>query len=198
MDAPTVGAYDSAAAAFAAEWAAQPPPTDLQDSVRRFFSPGPTADIGCGSGRDTAWLADNGYEPVGYDASRGLIDEARRRYPALAFTYAELPELAGIPQRFVNVLCETVIMHLPPGAISRAVTRLMEIMLPGGTLYLSWRVTEAADRRDESGRLYAAFDPELVLASLSGSAILLDEQRASLSSGKIIRRIVARKPGETG
>lgn len=61
VDRTTLDAYDRAAASFAAEWHAQPTPTDLQEAVCRYFAPGPTADIGCGSGRDTAWLDRNGF-----------------------------------------------------------------------------------------------------------------------------------------
>jgi hypothetical protein len=85
-------------------------------------------------------------------------------------------------------------MHLEPEAITPAVERLLSILIPGGILYLSWRgVTEGADRRDEHGRLYAAFDPDLVLRALAATEVLLDEQVGSVSSGKLIRRIVVRK-----
>ena len=84
-------------------------------------------------------------------------------------------------------------MHLEPEAITPAVERLLAILVPGGILYLSWRVTEGADQRDEHGRLYAAFEPERVLHALTATRVLLDEQVGSVSSGKLIRRIVARK-----
>ena len=162
--------------------------------LRRFFRPGPTADIGCGSGRDTAWLNRNGFAAVGYDASEGLLAEARRRYPDLAFHSAALPGLTGIPDRsVVNVLCETVIMHLDPVTIPASVRRLLAILQDDGILYLSWRVTEHADRRDANGRLYAAFDPDLVFQGLGPAEILFDEQTGSVSSGKLVRRIIARK-----
>ena len=54
-------------------------------------------------------------------------------------------------------------------------------------------MTEGHDRRDERGRLYAAFDAGLVLQALAPWKILLDVQRVSISSGKAVRRIVARK-----
>jgi SAM-dependent methyltransferase len=194
MDRATLCAYDKDAAAFATDWHAQPVPTDLHDTVRRFFTPGPTADIGCGSGRDAAWLSANGFHTQGYDASEGLLAEARRLHPDIPFHHATLPDLRGIgANTFTNVLCETVIMHLPNDAITLSVERLLSILIPGGTLYLSWRVTEGADRRDEHGRLYAAFDPDRVLSALAATETLLDEQVGSLSSGKLIRRIVARK-----
>jgi hypothetical protein len=69
----------------------------------------------------------------------------------------------------------------------------MAILKPEGTLYLSWRVTEGHDKRDERGRLYAAFDAGLVLQALTAWKILLDEQRVSISSGKTVRRVVTRK-----
>jgi SAM-dependent methyltransferase len=194
MDEATLNAYDRDAAGFAREWAEQPPPSDLHAVVRRFFVPGPTADIGCGSGRDAAWLDAEGFPTHGFDASEGLLAEARRRHPQIPFSQALLPDLIGIEDgSFANVLCETVIMHLDPAEVTPAVKRLLAILVPGGVLYLSWRVTEGADRRDEHGRLYAAFDPERVLSPLKCADILLDEQVGSVSSGKLIRRIVARK-----
>jgi SAM-dependent methyltransferase len=195
VDLQTLAAYDTAASAFAAEWHEQPAPTDLHDLVRRFFKPGRTADIGSGSGREVAWLALNSFDAIGYEPSRGLREEAQRRYPTLCFKDTALPELAGIADAsFDNVLCETVLMHLNPAAIGPAVARLFSILKPGGTLYLSWRVTEGADQRDPQGRLYAAFESERVRRMLTKASILLDGARVSTSSGKKIHRIVARKP----
>jgi SAM-dependent methyltransferase len=193
MDDETLRAYDAGAAAFAEDWHAQPEPSDLHAIVRRFFAPGPTADIGCGSGREVAWLNANGYPAVGYDPSEGLLAEARARYPSLTFHTAALPELKGIADAsFANVLCETVIMHLPPVAIASAVRRLTSLLRPGGILYLSWRTTEGAAIRDGQGRLYTAFDRKLVLDELAAATVLLDEQVISASSGRPIHRIVAR------
>ena len=195
MDRSTLTAYDQAAAAFAQDWHDQPPPADLHALVTRFFAKGTTADIGCGSGREVAWLAANGFPARGFDASEGLLAEARRRYPTLAFAYAELPDLRGIAADcFDNVLCETVVMHVGRAVIAPSVRRMMAILKPGGILYVSWRVTEGIDVRDPWGRLYAAFDRSLVLTPLAGAAILVDDETVSASSGKQIHRVVARMP----
>jgi SAM-dependent methyltransferase len=193
MDCATLAAYDAAATAFATEWHEQSPPADLHDLIRRFFRPGLTADIGCGSGREVAWLEANSFPAIGYDASEGLLAEARARHPGLRFDGAALPELARLADHsFDNVLCETVIMHLAHDAIAPSLRRLIAILKSGGVLYVSWRVT-AGDLRDAHGRLYAAFDKEVVLEQLSGATVLLDEAVVSASSGKRIHRIVARK-----
>jgi SAM-dependent methyltransferase len=195
MDPKTLAAYDKDAAAFAQDWHDQPAPVDLQGIVTRFFvRGGRTADIGCGSGREVAWLNANGFPAEGFDASDGLLSEARSRYPQLRFAWAELPDLQGIAvSTYDNVLCETVIMHLDRVLIAASVRRLLDTVKPGGVLYLSWRVTEGADLRDSHGRLYAAFSVSLVRAELSETTLLIDEEVISASSGKTVHRLVARK-----
>ena len=196
MDPETLGAYDAGAEKFAKDWHAQPAPTDLHALVKRFFRPGGrTADIGCGGGREVAFLAAGGYDAIGYDASDALLEQARLRYPRLSFATAVLPDLVGVPDAaFDNVLCETVIMHLRRPQILSAVQRLLTILKPNGILYLSWRVTDGADQRDDHGRLYAAFESALIREAVDGAAeMLLDDEPVSASSGKKIHRIVARK-----
>lgn len=195
MDRATLEAYDSDAAAFAKDWHEQPAPADLHDVVTRFFiKGGRTADIGCGSGREVAWLDANGFPAEGFDASEGLLAQARGRYPQLKFARAELPDLPDIAANaYDNLLCETVIMHLDRAQIASSVRRMLEITKPGGIFYLSWRVTAGADLRDKHGRLYAAFDAKLVRDELSTAITLLDEDVVSASSGKTIHRLVVKK-----
>ncbi len=196
MDRDTLAAYEAHATGFAADWHAQPPPSDLHELVRRYFRVASTADIGCGAGREVAWLNASGFPAVGYDASPALLAQAREHYPGLSFELAALPGLAGLRDKhFDNVLCETVIMHLRRPDIAAAVARLIAILKPGGTLYLSWRVTEGADLRDPHGRLYTAFPGDLVRGALGNATILLDEQATSASSGRAIHRMVARQAG---
>jgi 2-polyprenyl-3-methyl-5-hydroxy-6-metoxy-1,4-benzoquinol methylase len=194
MDKETIAVYDREPERFAREWVEQPSPQDLYDLLLRYFRPGPTVDIGCGSGRDAAWLAKNGFEVEGFDASLNFLNEARSRYPDLKFEQSVLPELQGVPRRsYENVLCETVIMHLEQDQVGPSTETLAELLRPGGTLYLSWRITPDRSERDKLGRLYTAFDKQVVLSALTDFDLLLDESSPSLSSGKLIHRLIARK-----
>jgi SAM-dependent methyltransferase len=195
MDEQTLAAYDAASPRFAQEWREQPAPTDLYELLLAHFRPGPTADIGCGAGRDTAWLAANGYAASGYDASEALLQQARTSYPAIHFGFATLPELHGlVAGAYENVLCETVVMHLDPSVVGAATRRLLALLRPSGTLFLSWRVTEGESTRDPSGRLYAAFDKGLVSGALApGDTILLDQEDVNVSSGKKVHRLIVRR-----
>ena len=57
-----------------------------------------------------------------------------------------------------------------------------ELLMPGGVLYLSWRVTEGEDVRDPKGRLYAAFDTSFITDAIDGLDIKLDKRIVSASS----------------
>ena len=184
VDRPTFDAYDAQAA-----------PDGMYALLEQHFSPGPTADIGCGAGRDTAWLASRGFDVRGYDASATLLDEARRCHPDLTFELAALPALAGVPSgAFRNVLCETVVMHLEQADAAAAAARLVELLMPGGTLYLSWRVAGNGALRDERGRLYTPLDAARMRAALGAGVQVIDEHEVvSASSGKHVHRLIVRK-----
>lgn len=192
LDTATLDAYSNDAARYSQQWLDQPPPADLYALLETHLVPyGKTAEIGCGNGRDAAWLAAHGYEVTGFDAAGGMLAEARRLHPQIAFREASLPTLETIDEHFDNVVCETVIMHLPAESIRLAVDNLQRILRPNGVLYLSWRVTEGEDSRQADGRLYTAFEPQLVVNELVACAVLLFEDVISESSGKRICRIIA-------
>jgi hypothetical protein len=50
--------------------------------------------------------------------------------------------------------------------IEPSVQRLIAILKPGGTLYLSWRVIQS-NQRDQHGRLYTAFGKRVVSGALT-------------------------------
>ncbi|HUA79633.1 MAG TPA: class I SAM-dependent methyltransferase [Dyella sp.] len=195
MDEQTIETYSTHASRYAAEWREQAPPNDMYALLQRYFTPGgKTADIGCGAGRDVAWLNDHGFPTVGYDAAEGLLAQAAADFPSLVFRRAQLPALDTIASdAYDNVLCETVVMHLPPDEVTQACARLLEILRPKGTLYLSWRVAESASARDAAGRLYAAFDAARVRDGLREAEFLLDAEAVNASSGKRVHRLVARR-----
>ena len=79
---------------------------------------------------------------TGFDSSNELIEIASKLYPSIPFKQAFLPSLNEVQQVFNNILCETVIMHLPQAQISQAIESLKRLLKKDGILYLSWRVTE--------------------------------------------------------
>ncbi|MFC4638974.1 class I SAM-dependent methyltransferase [Deinococcus hohokamensis] len=90
-------------------------------------------DLGCGLGRNTRWLAAQGYQVVGVDLSPYAVEEARRR-SAAGVTYAEVDvlrqPLPGGP--FDLVYDSGCFHHLPPHRRLSYRAALMAALKPGG------------------------------------------------------------------
>lgn len=180
MDKRTIDAYEAGAAQFA-ELYRSVTPTDLYRQVLAFFHrEEPTADIGCGSGRDAAWLAEQGFPTTGYDASPAMLKVARAAYEKLNFQLAVLPELAGIPDgAFKNVLCSGTLMHIGREHLITAVINLARILRGGGRLVVSYRASQTDGEREPDGRLFTAIPP--------GKLALLFEA-AGLEVGRVLHQ----------
>lgn len=191
MDQKTLNAYKEKASEYSEDWFSQPVPSDMYELLKKYFhAKGKTIDVGCGNGRDANWLQTQGFLVEGVDASQELLTLAQNQFPKIKFTQSFLPELKEVKDTYDNVLCETVIMHLPKEHITEAVQRIKSLLSPKGILYLSWRVTEKEDTRHNDGRLYSAFEPESIVSLFDKNSILHFEDKISVSSGKRICRFV--------
>lgn len=132
----------------------------VQSEIEPFLIPGGlSADIGCGTGADLAWLNSIGCPAVGFEPSSNRRRLAMRRYVDLDIRSDFLPDLTSIKDgRFQNVLCLAVLMHLPADALPGAVSSLSRILAPGGRLIASWRPTIDGELRESNGRLFSPID----------------------------------------
>ncbi len=127
-----------------------------------YLNPGGlSADIGCGSGADLAWLNAIGCPAIGYEPASSLRRLAMRRYVDLDIRSDFLPDLSSVKTGlFQNVLCMAVLMHLPAQHLPVAVQNLSRILAPGGRLIVSWRPTEDGELREVNGRLFSPITVE--------------------------------------
>src|SRR3989337_3270000 len=50
-------------------------------------------DLGCGSGKDVGIFRQYGFQAIGIDGSKGMINEAKKRYPDEKFILADVRSL---------------------------------------------------------------------------------------------------------
>jgi 2-polyprenyl-6-hydroxyphenyl methylase/3-demethylubiquinone-9 3-methyltransferase len=111
----------------------------LSHTARRFSSPSGVRllDVGCGAGLAAEALSRHGFDVLGIDAAKDVIQAARvhAREAGPEYRVALIEDLLAEGLRFPVITALEVIEHVPdPAAFVRVLVRLLE---PGGMLFLS-------------------------------------------------------------
>jgi len=111
----------------------------------RAWAPRSVLDAGCGTGRCAIELARHGIDVVGVDVSPSMIDEARRRAPALAWVCTDLVDLA-LDQSFdVVVLAGNVPLFTRAGTQTALVAACARHVAGGGRLIAGFQLDRGYD-----------------------------------------------------
>jgi ubiquinone/menaquinone biosynthesis C-methylase UbiE len=100
----------------------------------------PVADIGCGPGHVSAWLARYGMTAVGIDLSAGMLAVGRREYPEVEFREGDFLALPAKDGEFGAVIALYSIIHLEPGDLGRAFKEIHRVLRPSGLLLVAFHV----------------------------------------------------------
>jgi ubiquinone/menaquinone biosynthesis C-methylase UbiE len=178
MDPETIAAYERSASIRCAHYRLIMP-TELRRFAHSAFHLGqPTADIGCGSGRDVAWLNEHDFPTVGYDASPAMLTQARQAYPSIVVREDHLPELASIADAsYTNILCSATLMHVSAADLPRAISSLARILQANGRLLLSVRSSRTDSEREADGRLFTPISSSWLEGQLIGVGLTINAVR---------------------
>jgi SAM-dependent methyltransferase len=108
-------------------------------------------DVGSGPGHVTAYLADGGADATGIDLSPAMVDQARRRFPALTFEVGDLRRLTrpATSPGWAAVLGWYSLIHLAASELPDAVAALVRPLAPGGWLVLGMHAGAEVRHLDE-------------------------------------------------
>lgn len=106
--------------------------------------PASVLDIGAGTGRDAAVLADMGHRVLAVEPTAALREEGRRLHPSPCIEWLDdaLPDLLQLVargERFDLVMLVAVLMHLDNAERARAMVPICAAVAPGGLLYMTLR-----------------------------------------------------------
>jgi SAM-dependent methyltransferase len=101
---------------------------------------GPVGDLGCGTGRITAHLAERGLDVFGIDLTPGMIEVARHEYPGLRFEVGSLFDLNLRDGELAGALAWYSLVHTPREDLPAAFAELFRVIRPGGHLLHGFKV----------------------------------------------------------
>lgn len=152
--ASSINIYSAKAEGLATDYEALDPAA-FRRSFTDLLPTGPdrlALDIGAGSGRDAAWLADLGFDVVAAEPAKGFREVGRRLRPASPVRWLDdrLPALAATHQlglAFDVILLSAVWQHVAPADRMRAFRKMVALLKPRGLLVVILRFGPApADR----------------------------------------------------
>ncbi|WP_329245526.1 class I SAM-dependent methyltransferase [Streptomyces sp. NBC_01478] len=108
---------------------------------------GPVADLGCGPGKVTAYLAGLGVPVFGIDLSPRMIELARRAHPGLTFTVGSMTAAPIGDDELGGILAYYSTHHTPPDQLPVVFAEFHRTLAPGGHLMLAGHVGEGQLRR---------------------------------------------------
>ncbi|MEI6334787.1 MAG: class I SAM-dependent methyltransferase [Methylococcaceae bacterium] len=195
MDKQTIDTYNQEAESIAQLHATLTPHRIYALIDRYFIKHGTTLDVGCGIGRDTHWLTQQGYAATGVDASEHMLQQAQSLYPDEHFFQDALPELnqSGKAQ-YQNILCSAVLMHLSAVDLKTACLRLLQLLNDPGYLIISFRGTHETGNR-EKGKLYETINIAdfLKLFAENKCTVLIQESETEASRNLTWHNFVIKK-----
>lgn len=134
-------------------------------------------DVGCGSGRDLRWLANQGFKPTGFEFSPGLARLARafsdQHVIEGDFTNYAFPTL-----RFDAILLIGALVHLEHNKFSTVFLHICQALEENGLVLLSMKEGQG-QHTSQDGRIFSLWQPERLEEVLYASNFeILDFSRA--------------------
>ena len=112
--------------------------SNIQDSFLSQLPPGSLIlDFGCGSGRDSRYFLQKGYQVEACDGSEEMVKAASQNagIPVKKMLFSELDEI----DRYDGIFACASILHVPSKELPDIITRMKKAVKTGGILYISFK-----------------------------------------------------------
>jgi len=88
---------------------------------------GKIIDIGCGTGRDARLFLAANYDYLGIDASKGMVEQAKKEVPGAKFIQLDMYELSKLNEKFDGFWASASFLHIPKSNLQYILDSLKKI-----------------------------------------------------------------------
>lgn len=142
---------------------------DMSDACDRFLNyviqGGRILDAGCGSGRDSLYFIQRGYDVVSIDGSQEMVEFSSRLtgQKTLQMKFEEI----AFRNEFDGVWACASLLHVPKSEIQNVLRKLVISLKANGILYVSFKYGDYEILRDQ--RLFNSYDEDGLLELLQSA-----------------------------
>ena len=148
---------------------------DMKPLLEKFISFLPEKacilDAGCGSGRDSLYFLNKGFNVTAFDASEVMCKMASRiiKQPVLHISFEEL----SFVNEFDGIWACASVLHIKRCDQLTAIRKMCDALKPNGILYISWKY--GMEEYYNGERFYCDMNEEMLLELLSNEGLLIIE-----------------------
>jgi len=174
----TVQSYDHIAGKYTTKWFDKPV---MEPYLDRFIplvqGHGWVADVGCGPGRDLAYLLKHGVPTIGIDLSMNMLEEARRRVTEGTHILADCRQLPFRTDSLAGIWACASLLHLPRSDFALALSEFARVLYHGH-LFLGLKEGNGEQwvrGTDGSNRFFTYYRPSEIESALGRAGFELVE-----------------------
>jgi len=94
-------------------------------------------DAGCGVGADAGFMASEGFEVIGVDLSKEMLNIARQKFPQIDFKQQDIRKLDFPPNSFDGILASCSLIHIPKSDVPSLLESFHQILKKDGAIYIA-------------------------------------------------------------
>ncbi len=127
--------YDKIAESYAKEFSK--PSEYIEEFLALLPKNAKILDVGCGVGVDAGFMASEGFEIIGVDLSKEMLNIARQKFPQIDFRHQDIRELDFPPNSFDGILASCSLIHIPKKDVPALLEKFHQILKKNGAIYIA-------------------------------------------------------------
>ena len=94
-------------------------------------------DVGCGVGVDSGFVKSQGFEVIGLDLSKEMLNLARQKFPQIDFREQDIRKLGFPPESFDGIIASCSLIHIPKKDVPSLIESFRQILKKNGAIYIA-------------------------------------------------------------